>query len=157
MDISTTAIPRKQVFFSRKGWTSGLVIWGVIVLLIVVVLIPIILKGLQSVPWFALLILCLTMLLLTWIWFGTYYVLTPYYLRYYSGPFKGKIPVTSIVWVKHQHNLLSGIRPALAFNGLLIRYNTFDELYVSPAEKASFIYALQQINPNVKVKLENEL
>lgn len=157
MEIQTTAFPRKQVFFSRKGWTAGLIIWGVMLLLIIIVLIPAMQQGLQSIPWFILILVCLLILLLCWIWFGTYYILTPYYLHYYSGPFRGKIPVTAILWVKHQHTLLSGVRPALAFNGLLIRYGQYDEIYISPVDKTAFIYALQQINPNVKVKLENEL
>ncbi len=156
MNTQPLLFPRKQLFFSRKGWTSGLIIWGVIALLVIIILIPISLKGFDSVPWVVFLILCAIVVLLTWIWFGTYYVLTPYYLSYSSGPFRGKIPISSIVWVQHQHTLLSGSRPALAFNGLLIRYNKYDEIYISPAEKAAFIYALQQLNPTIKVKLDNE-
>jgi hypothetical protein len=145
----------KQVYFSRKGPTVGLIIWGIIALLVVLLFIPL-LKGMDNIPWIAITLIGLVILLLTWIWFGTYYILTPYYLRYYSGPFRGRIPMTSILWVKHQHSLASGLRIALAYDGLLIRYNKYDEIYISPAQKAAFIYTLQQFNPNIKVRIENE-
>lgn len=156
MDVQHKIVSRKQLFFSRKGWTVGLILWGVIALVVVTVIIPILINGFDKTPWFVFGILTLLLIFLTWIWFGTYYILTPYYLHYYSGPIRGKIPIASIVWVKHQRVLWAGLRVALAYNGLLIRYNKYDEIYISPADKAAFIYALQQYNPNIKVKLENE-
>jgi hypothetical protein len=156
MDAQYTTFSRKQVFASRKGWTAGLLLWGTIAVLLTTIFIPVLLYDSKDLPWLAIIILALLFILLSWIWFGTYYTLTPEYLKYNSGPIRGSIPLSSIIWVKHQHTLWSGLRVSLAYNGLLIRYNKYDEIYISPADKAAFIYTLQQYNPNVKVKLENE-
>lgn len=156
MDAQYTIFSRKQVFASRKGWTAGLLLWGTIAVLIATIVIPVLLDESRGLPWIAIIVIAILFVLLCWIWFGTYYTLTPEYLMYTSGPIRGKIPIASIVWVKHKHMCWSGLRVSLAYNGLLIRYNTYDEIYISPADKAAFIYSLQQFNPNVKVMLENE-
>ena len=156
MDLKYSTFSRKQVFRSRKGWTAGLCIWGTVAVLLVAAVIPVIQSGLNNGAWILAALLAILIFFLSWIWFGTYYVLTPYYLTYRSGPFRGNIPIPAIEWVEHQHIVYSGMRAALAYNGLLIHYNKYDTIYVSPTNKAAFIYSLQKFNPNVKVKLENE-
>ncbi len=90
--------------------------------------------------------------LLLWIWFSTYYRISGEMLHYRSGPIHGTIPIQQIREVALNKYLWSGIRPALGFKGLVVRYNKWDEIYFSPAEKEIFLKALQEANPAIVVK-----
>ncbi len=50
----------------------------------------------------------------------------------------------------------SGIKPALARNGLIIRYHKYDEIYIAPESNDEMIDDLMKLNPSIKVIEECE-
>ena len=46
----------------------------------------------------------------------------------------------------------AGLKPATATKGLIIRYNTYDEIYISPESNEAFIEDLKKINGNTQIK-----
>ena len=136
-------------FESEKSWFSGTVIWGTTLLMFFLMLQALI--RYDHAPVWLLLFLLLPVALLLWIWFYTHYTLKDGQLYYVSGPIKGKINVTDIRQVVLNQSIWSGLKPALAFNGIIIRYNRFDEIYISPRNKDGFIQELIKINSEIQV------
>lgn len=90
-------------------------------------------------------------ILLLWILLGTSYALTQEYLHYKSGPVKGKISVETIRSIEVGKSMYIGLKPATASKGIIIRYNTYDEIYISPDDNESFTKAIASINPNIEI------
>lgn len=91
--------------------------------------------------------------LLIWIYFGTHYKLKDEFFYYNSGPIKGKIPISSIRKIQHPKTLFAGIlKPATALNGLIIFYNKFDEIYISPDSNEKFVEAILKLNPKIEIE-----
>lgn len=44
-----------------------------------------------------------------------------------------------------------GLKPATATKGLLIKYNAYDEIYISPEDNDFFIQALEELNDKIKI------
>ncbi len=97
-------------------------------------------------------IVLLTIIFLGWIYFGTNYQLQDHYLQYRCGPIRGKIEINSIVEIEKNKTLWAGFRPATATKGLIIRYNKFDEIYITPETNDSFIDEILKINPAIVIK-----
>ncbi|PVY38229.1 PH domain-containing protein [Pontibacter virosus] len=89
--------------------------------------------------------------LIAWIYFGTAYWLEDGKLRYKSGPWKGVIEVEKITQIQEGKTMWVGMKPALARNGLVIRYNRFDEVYIAPENNQEVIADLLGINQNIQV------
>lgn len=89
--------------------------------------------------------------ILLWIYFGTYYKLTASNLEYTSGPMKGSIPVTKIKEIMVGKTMWSGLKPATAKKGLIIKYDIYNEIYITPKAKDSFIKRILEINPDIKI------
>ena len=43
------------------------------------------------------------------------------------------------------------MKPALATNGIIVKYNKYDEVYLSPRDKDAFIKELLKFNGNIKI------
>lgn len=83
----------------------------------------------------------------------TYYTIENKALKYHCSIFyKGEIGIDKIIQIKKSWSPLAGIRPALAFKGLIITFNKYDEIYVSPKRESEFIEEILKINENVKVE-----
>jgi hypothetical protein len=89
--------------------------------------------------------------ILLWIYFGTYYKLTASNLEYTSGPMKGSIPVTKIKEIIVGKTMWSGLKPATAKKGLIIKYDTYNEIYITPKARDFFIMRIFEINPDIKI------
>lgn len=140
-----------QKFQSEKGLVPALVIWGAVALQLIVV-IRLIAKEISItsliLSFFSLVIVSL----LLWLWFSTFYEIRGNTLFYRSGPIHGSIEVQRIIAIKKNKTLWSGLKPALSFKGLIIKYNKWDEIYLSPEEKDSFITELVKLNNKIKVE-----
>tara|TARA_R110001592_G_scaffold307299_2_gene580550 strand:+ start:53307 stop:53735 length:429 start_codon:yes stop_codon:yes gene_type:complete len=90
-------------------------------------------------------------ILLTWMLMGTSYIMNKEYLRYKAGPIKGKIALDSIRQVKVGKTLYVGLKPATARNGIVIYYNKYDEIYISPKSNSHFVEELKKLNPSIEV------
>lgn len=98
-----------------------------------------------------LVIISLTATLLVSLFMNTNYALSETHLQYASGPFKGEILIESIQKIKKNTSKYIGFKPNIANNGLVIYYNTFDEIYISPDSSDSIIERLLKINPSIQV------
>lgn len=98
--------------------------------------------------------LILVLVVLIWAGFGTYYKLTDKKLFYRSGPFYGAIELTKITEIIKGKTMWSGLKPATARKGLIIKYEKYNEIYISPHTNDSFIKAILKLNPDIKIKSE---
>ena len=96
-------------------------------------------------------IMTLTAVFLLSLFVNTKYELFDNYLSYTSGPFHGKIAIDSIKKVKVNTTRYVGFKPALATKGLVIYYNAFDDIYISPNSNESFVKELLELNPKIEV------
>ncbi|MBD0824262.1 PH domain-containing protein [Aestuariibaculum marinum] len=97
------------------------------------------------------LILVLVIGLLLWIHFGTSYKLTEKELKYKSGPIFGSIIIANIHEIVKGKTLWVGIKPATAPDGLIIKYNKYEEIYISPKTNESFIKKILELNSDIKI------
>lgn len=91
--------------------------------------------------------------LLIWILLDTKYRINNKDLYYYCGPFRGKIAIDKIRKIERWNKwyVTSTMKPALDSDGLIIYYEKFDDIYISPKNKENFIKMLLEINPNIEV------
>lgn len=87
--------------------------------------------------------------LLLWILHCTCYELTDGLLKYRSGPAHGKIETCRIREVVKGTTVWIGNKPATARKGLLIKYDRFEEIYISPENNDTFIAELLKVNPDI--------
>jgi len=100
-------------------------------------------------------LLCISIIitaLFVWIWFGTAYILENGFLIYHSGPIRGRIPIDRINAINQNAHSWVGIRPALSFSYIQIRYNKYDDLFIAPKKEEQFIKELKSINPGIQIK-----
>lgn len=88
-----------------------------------------------------------------WILFDTKYSIKVEILYFCSGPFRGKININSIRKIERHSGLIVPVtyKPALNTKGLIIYYNSFDDIYISPNQEAIFLEELLKINPKIIV------
>lgn len=93
-------------------------------------------------------------LLLIWTYKTTFYTIKDSYLHWKSGPFYGKIDITSIHKIEYHKGIYVPTiwKPALSHIGIIITYNKYDDIYLSPEKQAEFIATLQHLNPNITFK-----
>jgi hypothetical protein len=91
--------------------------------------------------------------MIIWILLDTKYSINEEILYFYSGPFRGKININSIRKIEHHSGLIVPVtyKPALDTKGLILYYNSFDDIYISPKEVNVFLEELLKINPNITV------
>ncbi|VXB75448.1 conserved membrane hypothetical protein [Flavobacterium sp. 9AF] len=90
---------------------------------------------------------------LAWILFDTEYRIDKTHLYCKSGPFNKKIPIENIKKIKHHNGIIIPVTLKLALShvGLIISYNYYDDIYISPENEAEFIEILIRINENIKI------
>jgi hypothetical protein len=62
-----------------------------------------------------------------------------------------KIEISKIRKIEKTNSILSS--PALSLDRIAIKFNKFDEVYISPKEKQAFIDELLKINPEIEIKI----
>ncbi len=137
------------VYVSEKGRLTKVVYALVILLLLGIV-------GVQrdEIPDkpLALVLLLAPVAFLLWLWMDTWYRIEDGSLVYQSGPFRGRIAIASIREITKNKTLLVGFKPALGQKGLIIRYNGWDEIYISPRDKEAFLAELLRKNGAIVLK-----
>jgi hypothetical protein len=91
--------------------------------------------------------------LLTWLILQTHYKVDTKNLFWKSGPFKGTIAVNSIKKIEFHKGVVVPViwKPALSHVGLIITYNNYDDIYISPENREEFVQKLTKINPNINL------
>ncbi len=127
---------KKDWKMALAAFSSPAIVWGMMLVL----------------PHVALLIIALVLtVLFTWMWFDAGYLLDDEFLRYRFGPVRGKIPIEKIKEVTPGVRTFAGIRPGLTFVYLQIRYNVYDDIFISPVEESKLIEELKSKNPDIVV------
>lgn len=92
--------------------------------------------------------------LFLWIFLGTYYTIENDYLHHRSGPFFGKMKISSIQKITYHSGWYVPVlyRPATDTVGIIITYNKFDDIYFSPKERDTFVEELLRINPQIMIE-----
>ena len=80
--------------------------------------------------------------------------LTQTELKYKSGPISGKIEIERIKEIIKGKSLWSGLKPATARNGLIIKYDKYEEIYISPKTNDSFVEKILEYNSKIKITTE---
>ncbi|MDR6300282.1 PH domain-containing protein [Mesonia maritima] len=93
----------------------------------------------------------LVIILLLWIYFRTYYIITETKLIYRSGPIFGSILIAEIEEIKVGNTMWAGFKPATARNGLIIKYGKYNEIYISPDTNESFIKEILKRKNSIKI------
>lgn len=88
---------------------------------------------------------------LLWLWMDTSYRIGQTHFYYRSGPFKGKIEINKIREVVRDKTAYIGLKPALAQKGLIIKYEKYNDIYISPLTNDTFISYLLTVNPDIKI------
>ncbi|MGC1203582.1 MAG: PH domain-containing protein [Flavobacteriaceae bacterium] len=101
---------------------------------------------------FSLTIISLVVLLILWIFFDTKYELIKNHLKYKSGPIRGEIEIHRIRKIIKGKTLWVGLKPATAKNGLIIKYNKYDEIYISPKTNDVFIAEILELNSEIEIE-----
>lgn len=96
-------------------------------------------------------ILLFVAFLLLWLFFGTHYELTDQNFIYKSGPVKGSISLDRIKEIAVGKTLWVGYRPATARKGLIVKYDKFNEIYITPKTNEAFIKKLLELKSDIKI------
>lgn len=132
---------------NRSGLATYLLI-GFVVFPALVVIIDV--EGAIENPYFFLLSFS-PLALISWIYFGTGYKIENEKLFYRSGFLSGDLEIVTITEVVKGKTLWSGLKPALAQKGLIIRFNRYDEIYIAPVDNDDLISDLLKINPEILI------
>lgn len=137
-------------FNSSKSLFTKIVLFGSILLLIGPT-ISVLVNATLSAQLVVLSINFIVIYLLATIYFQTYYTIENSQLLWKSGPFKGKIEIQSITKITKHNGIIvpTTWKPALSHHGLIINFNKYDDIYISPEKTDIFIKELQKINPNI--------
>ena len=62
-----------------------------------------------------------------------------------------RIDISKIRKIEKTNSILSS--PALSLDRIAIKFNKFDEVYISPKEKQAFVDELLNVNPDIEIKI----
>ncbi|WP_339886990.1 PH domain-containing protein [uncultured Flavobacterium sp.] len=141
-----------KVYKSKKSKRLN-VIFILTFIIIIGVTIPALLNDIGNEFYIVVGINLLTLLLLLSIILKTEYRIKNNQLYWQSGPFYGKIDIKTIIKIKHHDGIFVPTvwKPALSQVGLIITYNKYDDIYLSPQNEADFIVQLLEINPTIEI------
>lgn len=100
--------------------------------------------------WLTFLLLAISGFLI-WAIRKTTYEITTEFFHYQFGPMVGKIPIQAIKTLEVNKTLWVGNKPAMASQGIIVKYNTYDEVYISPESNENFVEEILKINPKIQV------
>jgi len=139
---------RKDILFQLLGFT-------IIGFFIGIILFRIFSDGIENYNFMWTDIFMLTVAgFLIWLGLGTNYELTQTELKYKSGPIRGKIEIDKIHEIIKGKTLWSGLKPATARNGLIIKYEKYNEIYISPKTNDLFVKKILELNDKIKITSE---
>lgn len=88
-------------------------------------------------------------IVIAWGFKATSYEITKNQIKYKSGFINGAIDINNIQSITRNKTLWVGMKPALSRNGLIIKYNKYDVLYISPKTNTSFITEILKLNSSI--------
>jgi hypothetical protein len=141
-----------KVYKSAKSKRLNLV-FAITFAIIIGATIPALINDIKSSFYIVIVINLLSLLLLASIILKTEYRIKNTFLHWQSGPFYGKIDINSIIKIKHHDGIFVPTvwKPALSQVGLIVTYNKYDDIYISPQNVADFTAEILAINPNIEI------
>ena len=133
-----------MLFRAKKDYTFLIVFLFVLLLYSGISLFTIIYEDDYSVIWVFLIVLTFLALLFISIYKTTYFRLDQHNLFCKSLIFKKEIPYSSIKKVEKQQGIYAGIKFSTAWKGIIVHYNKYDELLISPENEEIFIVKIQE-------------
>ncbi|MEO8886435.1 MAG: PH domain-containing protein [Mucilaginibacter sp.] len=133
-----------MTYESKKDW----VLPAAMGVLLIITILPV-----SDGKWGVVLLIAPVLAWFLWMWFDTYYIIKDGELFYKSSFMKGSVPISTMHQIiRHNKGLHScSLKPALSIKGLIIKYNRWDDMFVSPENAEQFIAELQAINPAITV------
>lgn len=144
-------------FKSRKDLLFSTVILGSCTILIGACVVAFVKGNIKADEYWLIPILLLVAFVLLWLFFGTHYELTPQKFIYKSGPMKGTISLDRIKEITVGKTLWVGYRPATARKGLIVKYDSFNEIYITPKTNETFIKKLLELKNDIKITKSRQL
>ncbi len=140
-----------MIFKSRKDILFNVIVFGMSAI-IAGATISMFLNGKMEIYRYGISILIFG-LVAFWLWtfLGTEYELTETEFIFRSGPFAKKIQIDRINEIVRERTLWIGNWPATARKGLLIKYDTYGLINISPKTNESFIEKIMELNKNIKI------
>lgn len=86
--------------------------------------------------------------------FNTYYTISRTIFSYKFGFFKDKIDIQKIRKIEYNNSIFVPVTLKLGWShkGLIINYNQYDDVYISPKNRDQFVAELLKNNPNIIIK-----
>lgn len=139
-------------FKSRKDVFFTVVVYALLLFMLITTSISVSDKNRSTETIVTGLVTLLTCIFILWLFHGTYYVISKKTLYYYSGPFRGKVPIEKITSIRKGKTMWVGLKPATAKNGLIIKYEKYNDIYISPLTNELFIKEILKVNPSISIK-----
>jgi energy-coupling factor transporter transmembrane protein EcfT len=133
-----------MLFRAKKDYTFLIVFLFVLLLYSGISLFTIIYEDDYSVIWVFLIVLTFLALLFISIYKTTYFRLDQHNLFCKSLIFKKEIPYSSIRKVEKQQGIYAGVKFSTAWKGIIVHYDKYDELLISPENEEFFISKIQE-------------
>lgn len=104
--------------------------------------------------WIPLTIFGLLFCFFVYTFFTTYYIITKTTFSYNCGFFKEKIDIQKIRKIEYNNSIFVPVTLKLGWShkGLIINYNQYDDVYISPKNRDQFVAELLKSNPNIIIK-----
>ncbi|MFX0556698.1 PH domain-containing protein [Maribacter sp. CXY002] len=138
-------------FQSRKDIVFSSVILGLIALLLSIAIIGLVTEEMDECKYWTLIPIPIFIGFFFWLYFGTNYELTKTEFIYRCGPFNGKISLGRITEIGQGNPPWIGLKYATARNGLRVKYDKHNEIYISPKTNESFIEKILELNNEIKI------
>ncbi len=139
-----------NLFEAKKDKLFSLFFYGYFLFSMIMVLI-IFQKENDDSKWWVIATLMVVLLFMMWIWYGTEYSIYNTVLKITSGPIKKTIPVRTIHKIEVGKTMWVGLKLGLSTKGLIIHYNKYDEIYITPKNTKKFIKQLKSINKQIEI------
>lgn len=81
----------------------------------------------------------------------TYYEIQEDHLYCRTSFFKKKLSINSIRKIDVGNSLYAGMKMSLALKGIIVYFNKYDEIYISPENQEEFVQQLVKINPQIEL------
>lgn len=139
-------------FKSRKDLLFSVIILGFSGYLISLLYSSLTSKPLETIVYVTMIVMLGVLALLLWSYFGTYYTLSKDNgLTYRSGLFSGTIKIERITEIIKGKTMWVGLKPATSRNGLIIKYDKYNEIYISPNTNESFVKKILELKSDIKI------
>ena len=139
-----------MIFEAKKDKLFSVIFYGLFAVMLF--LITIFIKQESSnQKWFGLFAVGFVFLMLIWIWYVTDYKIVNTILTVRSGPFNKNIPIRKITKVEVGKTKWVGYKLGLSTKGLIIHYNQYDEIYITPQNQDKFCKQLKLVNKQIEI------